>query len=177
VVVGYAINEVLRGLSVALQLLGIGLLLLGVGEVRSWLGQTAETSRAARRTLAQRLKVRVENARHRYATLRGRPFHTARRVSDAISIGGAVSATVGRAGPHPEGLPDYERMERVETRVYGVQLQVDQLQQDRADDAHKLDQQRDQLRAEIRSATSAGWRYITAGLAASAIGITLGALA
>ena len=77
---------------------------------------------------------------------------------------------------HPDDLSDHERLERVETRVYGVQLQVDQLQEDRADDARKLDQLRDQFRAEIHEATNAGWQLITAGLAASAIGIVLAAL-
>jgi hypothetical protein len=176
-VAGSAINDVLRGLSVALQLIGVALLLLGVAEVRSWLDRTADASRAVKRSLVQRLKLQVENVRHRYATLRGRPFHTMRHVSDAISIGGAVTATVGRAGPHPEGLSDHERLDRVETRIYGVQLQVDQLQEDRADDARRLVQLRDQFRAELREATNAGWQFIMVGLAASAVGIAIGAFA
>jgi hypothetical protein len=80
-----------------------------------------------------------------------------------------------RAGAHPEGLSDHERLIRVETRAYGVQLQVDQLQTERADDQRKLHQQRDQLRAEIREATRAGWQFIIVGLVTSAVGIVLGA--
>ncbi len=176
-ILGSAINDVLHWLSVALQLAGIALLLLGVAEVRSWLDRTADASRAVKRSLAQRLNLQLENVRHRYATLRGRPFHATRHVSDAINIGEGVTVTVGRAGPHPEGLSDHERLDRVETRVYGVQLQVDKLQEDRADDARRLVQQRDQLRAELREATSAGWQFITVGLAASAVGIAIGAIA
>lgn len=85
-VVASAINDLLRGLSVGLQLIGIALLLLGVADVRSWLDRTADASQAVRRTLVRRLELQVENARHGYATLRGRPFHTARHVSDTITI-------------------------------------------------------------------------------------------
>ncbi len=100
-----------------------------------------------------------------------------RHAGDTISISSSATATVTRAGAHPEGLSDHERLIRVETRVYGVQLQVDQLQQERTDDQHKLDQQRDQLRAEFREATRAGWQFITIGLVTSAVGIVLGAFA
>ncbi len=170
-------SEVLRGLSVALQLIGIALLLLGVADVRAWLDRTADTSHAVRRRLVLRLELQLEHVRHWYATRRGRPFHVVRHVGDAISISDSVTATVTRAGAHPEGLSVHERLIRLETRVYGVQLQVDQLQQGRADDQRKLDQQRDQLRAEFREATHAGWQFITVGLVTSAAGIVLGAFA
>jgi hypothetical protein len=176
-VMASAINDVFHGLSVALQLIGIALLLLGVADVRSWLDRTAEASHAARRGLVQRLELQVENVRHWYATRRGRPFHMARHVGETIGISDSVTATVTRAGAHPEGLSDHERLIRVETRVYGVQLQVDQLQQERADAQRELDQQRDQLRAEVREATRAGWQFITVGLLTSAVGIVLGAFA
>jgi hypothetical protein len=177
VVVASATSDVLRGLSVALQLVGIALLLLGVAEVRSWLDRTADASHAVRRSLVRRLELQFENVRHWFATRRGQPFHMLRHVGDTISIGDSVTATVTRAGAHPEGLSDHERLIRVETRVYGVQLQVDQLQQERADDQRKLDPQRDRLRAEIREATRAGWQFITLGLVTSAAGIVLGAFA
>ena len=152
-------------------------MLLGVTEVRSWLDRTATASQAVQHSVVQRLKLQVENVRHRYATLRGRPFHMVRHASDSISFSDAATVSIGRAGPHQEGLSDHERLDRVETRVYGVQLQVDQLQQDRADDAPRLDQQRDQLRAELQEATSAGWQFIMVGLGASAVGIVIGAFA
>jgi hypothetical protein len=100
-----------------------------------------------------------------------------RHVGDAISISDSVAATVSRAGPHPEGLSDHERLIAVETRVYGVQLQVDEVQRERAEDRRTLAQQRDQLRAEIREATRVGWQFITIGLLTSAVGIVLGTFA
>lgn len=101
----------------------------------------------------------------------------ARQVGGTVSISDSVTAAMTRAGPHPEGLSDHDRLFAVETRVYGVQLQLDQLQQERTDEKRKLDEQRDQLRAEIREATRAGWRLITVGLLTSAVGIVLGAFA
>jgi hypothetical protein len=177
VVVASATNDVLRVLAVALQLIGIASLLLGVAEVRSWLDHTADASHAVGRSLARRLELEIENVRHWYATRRGRPFHMARRADDTIRISDSVSAAVTRAGAHPDGLSDHERLIRVETRAYGVQLQVDQLQQEHAEDQRKLEQRWAQLRAELREATRAGWQLITLGLVASAIGIVLGAFA
>lgn len=112
VVMASATSDVLRGLSVALQLIGIALLLLGVAEVRSWLDRTADASHTVRRTLVRRLELQVENVRHWYAKRRGRPFHMVRHVGDTISISDSATATIGRAGPHPEGLSDHERLIR-----------------------------------------------------------------
>jgi hypothetical protein len=172
-----AANDVFHGLSVALQVIGIFLLLLGVAAVRSWIERTTNASQQVRRNLRQRLALRVETVRHWYATRRGRPFHVERHASDSISISDSVSVSMSRGRPDPEGLSDREWLTHVEQRVWGVQLQVDQLAKDRADDQRKLDEQRDQLRAEIREATQEGWRFITVGLVVSAIGIVLGAFA
>jgi hypothetical protein len=176
-----AASDVFRGLSVGLQLVGIVLLLLGIAVVRSWLDRTADAaagaSHALRSSLRRRLALRVENALHWYATRRGEPFHMARTAGDTISISDSATVSVSRGPATPEGLSDQERLSRVETRVLGVQLQVDRLEQARVDDQGKLDQQQDQLRAEIREATREGWQFITAGLALTFVGIVLGLFA
>ncbi|MGH2839724.1 MAG: hypothetical protein ACRDKY_02730 [Solirubrobacteraceae bacterium] len=159
----------------ALQILGIVLALLGVASVQSWLAKTAIEARHGLDLLWARCRRSLVD---RWARLRGRPVVHLRGASLAATSDIAATLTVERPRVDRAAVSDGEWLALLDDRVESLFGRIDQADrargQDREDAGRRLEDQRNELRAEIRRETRQGWQLIVAGLAWSLIGTFVG---
>lgn len=162
-----------------LQLLGIALTVLGVAVVRSWLQLAADKAIEAKHGLERWSSLRREQLRRLWARLRKRPVVVHLRSVDlATTTEIAGTLTVQRSRVNRDTISDREWIALLDDRLESLYDRMDQAEQargqDRDDNRHRIDAQRNELRAEIQHETRQGWELIVAGLGWSAIGTAIG---
>jgi len=175
----------LESIATTLQLVGIVLSLVGVGVIRGWLfelaSRTALQAARARRALSDQWALRREQLRLRWARLRGRAVPA--NLSGSAHGSSSVSAnlTVARARINRDAASNREWLAWLDNRVEMIFVRLDQEEKARdamhVDLVQRLASQREVIRAEIEDATHRGWELVVSGLACSAAGTVLGALA